>query len=193
MKIRASFFITTGLALLAGGFFATSTLNAADNPPPAAAGPTIRSGPATGMAPMRAGPGWLDEKQRELLRESMQKNRPEMMKLEEQLRSAQKDLAKVVLSEKSDDKAIREKADAIAKIQSDQTMLRAKIVSVVVPTLKPEQKEQIENNPMMFRMLMESPMGLGMGMGGMTRPGMGPGAAPGGATPGAVRPAPKAP
>jgi hypothetical protein len=54
----------------------------------------------------------------------------------------------VVLGEKYDDKAVREKAEAVSKIQSEITVLRAKALASVAPTLKPEQREQLENSPM---------------------------------------------
>jgi len=90
----------------------------------------------------------LDEKQRELFREASQKDSDEVRQLEEKLRSAQKELMHVVLGEKYDDKAVREKAEAVSKIQSEITVLRAKALASVAPTLKPEQREQLENSPM---------------------------------------------
>ncbi len=113
----------------------------------------------------------LDEQQRTLLREAMQKHRDEMLALDETLRAAQKELVKATVAEKPDEKLIREKADAMAKIQSDQTVLRAKIFAVVAPTLKPEQREQIESNPFAMNMMMGS-------AGGGMRPMMGPSGAP---------------
>ncbi|HEY2953380.1 MAG TPA: periplasmic heavy metal sensor [Verrucomicrobiae bacterium] len=84
----------------------------------------------------------LDEKQRELYRDASEQNSDELKKLDEKLRAAQKELMQAVLAEKFDDKSVREKADAVAKIQTDITVLRAKALSTVAPTLKPEQREQ---------------------------------------------------
>ena len=87
----------------------------------------------------------LDDKQRELLRDAMQKNTDEVRALDEKLRAAQKEVVKATLAEKFEEKVVREKLDAVAKIQTDISMLRAKAFSPIAPTLKPEQREQLEN------------------------------------------------
>ena len=88
----------------------------------------------------------LDEKQRELYRDASELNSDELKKLDENLRAAQKELMQAVLAEKFDDKTVREKADIVAKIQTDMTVLRARALSTVAPTLKPEQREQLESS-----------------------------------------------
>jgi len=109
----------------------------------------------------------LDEKQRELYREASEKNRDELTKLDEKLRSAQQELIKAVLAENYDDKLVRDKADAVAKIQSDMTVLRAKALSSVAPTLKPEQREQLETSRFGAAMLTSGGLGgFGGGPGG---------------------------
>ncbi|MDB6034470.1 MAG: Heavy-metal resistance [Verrucomicrobiales bacterium] len=115
----------------------------------------------------------LDEKQRELLRDAMQKNRDEMQKLDEKLRNAQKDLVSAAIAEKYDEKTVREKAEAVSKIQTDMMVLRVKGFSSVAPTLKPEQREQLENSRMGTMMVLGGGFGGGMG-GGFGGPG-GPG------------------
>jgi len=97
--------------------------------------------------------GMLDDQQRELVREAMQKHSDELRKLDEKMRVAQKELMQAVMAEKADENVIREKAEVVAKIQVEQTLLRAKILAVVVPTLKPEQREQLENSPLALGML----------------------------------------
>jgi Spy/CpxP family protein refolding chaperone len=123
----------------------------------------------------------LDDKQRELLREAMQKSRDEMRTLDEKFRNAQKELVTAAIAEKPDDKAIREKADAVAKIQADMMVLRAKAFSSVAPTLKPEQREQLENSRMGPMMVLGGGFAGGMG-GGFGGPGGqgGPRRGPGG-------------
>jgi Spy/CpxP family protein refolding chaperone len=88
----------------------------------------------------------LDEKQNELLREAMQAESDELRKLSEKLQAAQKELVKAVIAEKYDDASVRQKADVVAKIQTEIAVLRAKAFATVSPTLKPEQRDQIENN-----------------------------------------------
>lgn len=88
----------------------------------------------------------LDDKQNELLREAMQAENDELRKLSEKLQAAQKELVKVVIAEKYDEKAVREKADAVSRIQTDITVLRAKAFATLSPTLKPEQRDALENS-----------------------------------------------
>lgn len=53
---------------------------------------------------------------------------------------------KATLAEKFDEPVVREKAEAVAKIQAEMTLLRAKALAKVAPTLKPEQKDTLENS-----------------------------------------------
>lgn len=88
----------------------------------------------------------LDDKQRELFRDALQKDGEGLRQLDEKLRAAQKELMQAVIAEKSEEKVIREKAEAVAKIEVEMTLLRAKAFATVAPTLKPEQREQLENS-----------------------------------------------
>jgi Spy/CpxP family protein refolding chaperone len=127
----------------------------------------------------------LDEQQRNTLREEMQKQQDAVQQLNEKLQAAQRELMKEVLAEKQDEKKIREKAEAVSKIQTDIMVLRAKAFASINPTLKPEQKEQMIENRFSFMMLQGGGMMGGPGAGMGMRPGGpggqgGPGAAPGG-------------
>lgn len=117
----------------------------------------------------------LDDKQRELLREAMQKNQEQVRALDEKMRTAQRDLINAALAEKFDEKIVRQKAEAVSKIQTDLTVLRANALSTIAPTLKPEQREQIANSPLGAAML-GGRMGGGPGFGAGGR---GPDGAPG--------------
>lgn len=108
----------------------------------------------------------LDDKQRELLREAMQKDGVELRKLAEKLRAAQKELMQAVLAEKYDEKLVREKAEAAARIQTDMTLLRAGAVATLAPTLKPEQREQLETSPLGVSLISGAGMGFGATGGG---------------------------
>lgn len=131
------------------------------------------------------GGGWgLDEKQTELLREAMQADSDEIRKLDEKLRAAQKELVQAVVAEKYDEKVVREKAEVVAKIQTEITMLRAKQIATVAPTLKPEQREQWENSQIAIGLLMRGgggPGNVGFANAGNNRFG---GGGPGGGGPG---------
>lgn len=142
------FAMTAALASL----FAASTVLAADAPQTPPGGD--RRAPGGPGAPMRGGFPTLTEKQRELLREATQKDSEQLRGLEEKLRGVQKDLVKASLAEKYDEQAVRQKADAAAKLQADIIALRAKSFSAIAPTLTPEQREQFENSPFAASMIM---------------------------------------
>ncbi|MEY2410245.1 MAG: hypothetical protein QOF48_2915 [Verrucomicrobiota bacterium] len=114
----------------------------------------------------RGGPGGpgglgLDDKQMELYREASEQNREALTQLDEKLRAAQKELLQAAIAEKYDDKTVREKADAVSRIQVEMTMLRAKALSTVAPTLKAEQRDQLESSRMAAGMLTSGGMGFG--------------------------------
>jgi Spy/CpxP family protein refolding chaperone len=119
----------------------------------------------------------LDDQQRELLREATQKEGDEMRKLNDKLQTAQKELVQAIIGEKYDEKVVREKAEAAARIQTEITMLRAKAFATVAPTLKPEQREQLDNPQVANFIIMSGGGGFGGGR-GFAAPG-GPGG-PGG-------------
>lgn len=111
----------------------------------------------------------LDEKQSELLREALQAEGDELRKLYEKLQAATKELMHAVVAEKYDDKVVREKADAVSKLQTEITMLRAKAFSSVSPTLTPEQREQIETSRAASSLITGA--GAGFAPGGFGGPG----------------------
>jgi len=96
---------------------------------------------------------WLDDQQRQTVRDALQKENDQIQKLETQLREAQKELMKVVLAEKFEEKVVREKAEAVAKIQTELLMIRAKAYASVAPTLKPEQRESMVNSSFSYMMM----------------------------------------
>lgn len=113
----------------------------------------------------------LDEKQTELLREAMQADSDELRKLSDKLQAAQKELVTAVIAEKYDETVVRAKADAVAKIQTEITVLRAKAFATVSPTLKPEQRESIENNRAASSLITGAGMMFGAGnVGGPSGP-----------------------
>jgi Spy/CpxP family protein refolding chaperone len=105
----------------------------------------------------------LDDQQSQLFRDAMQKNREEINRLDEKLRAAQKELMQVVLAENYDEKVVREKADAVSKIQTDLLMLRCQALSVVAPTLKSDQRDELVNGRTGSMLLNSGVMGFGGG------------------------------
>ncbi len=121
----------------------------------------------------------LDDQQRQVFRDALMKSRDDMARLEEQLRVAQKELVKATTGENYDEKVVREKAEAVARIQTEMTLLRCKALAVIAPTLKPEQREEMLNGRMgMFMLTSGFMMDFGGGRGGG---GMGGGFGGGGA------------
>lgn len=141
----------------------------------------------------------LDGPQQRLFQEALQKDSDKLRGLEEKLRVAQKDLLGATLDVTFDEPAVRTKADAVAKLQVEITMLRAGALAAVAPSMKPDQKQQLTDSPLGLALLNGGGSG-GPGGGGPRRvffgggpggfpggppggPAMGPGNPPGGAFP----------
>lgn len=122
----------------------------------------------------------FDDKQRELLQESRQTHNDDLRKLNDKLTEAQKEYVKAVVAEKLDEKVVREKADAIGKIQADILALNGKSFAVVSPTLKPEQRESLEGNVRIGIVIISPTTGFGGGPGGNFAAPTGAGGAGGG-------------
>jgi Spy/CpxP family protein refolding chaperone len=181
--------------LVVAGIVTPLFLNGADAPP--AAGNPPPNQPARGDRGNRGDRGpqgnpqggfqgrgglGMDDQQRQLFRDAMMKHREAMAKLDEQLRAAQKELVKVTIAETYDEKIVREKAEAVAKIQVEMTLLRCQALSTVAPTLKPEQREELLNGRMGAMMLSGGFMDFGGG--GFGGRGFDRGGGPGGGPPG---------
>jgi Spy/CpxP family protein refolding chaperone len=122
------------------------------------------------------GGGFLTQDQRAKMRETMQASQSELTQLNEKLAAAQKEAIKAVLAKNPDEKAVRAKIEAVAKIQTDIAMLRLKAVKEIAPTLTDEQKTQIESRPgMAYGMLLGGSGGMGPGGPGGGRGGRGAG------------------
>lgn len=118
----------------------------------------------------------FDEKQRQLLQEARQVNADELRKLNGKLDDLQKEYVKLVVAEKSDASVLREKADAIGKVQAEILALNGKAFATVSPTLKPEQREALESNaPFSFSIINAGGRFGGPGGGFLTGPGGGRG------------------
>ena len=106
----------------------------------------------------------LTEDQRTKLREAMQAAQTELAPLNEKLAAAQKEALKAALAKDADEKTVRPKIEAVAKIQTDIAMLRLKAVKDIAPTLTDEQKTQMEARPGMgYNMLLGGFGGMGAG------------------------------
>jgi Spy/CpxP family protein refolding chaperone len=191
MKTTISRLSRTAAALVIAGIVSPFILAAADNPTPTPAPAAPAGGPPAGGGGGRGGGGFgggggggnfqgrggmggmggmgainLDDQQRQLLREAMQKNREELAKLDEKLRAAQKELVQVTIAENFDEKVVREKAEAVSKIQTEMILLRCQAFSTLAPSLKPEQRDELVNGRMGGMVLTTSIMDFGGGRGG---------------------------
>lgn len=138
-------------ALLLNGLLVAQAQPNPDNPdrprPPRAQrsqpnGPDQRFQPGPGLALMER---VLTEDQRESMRSIMAAQRDVMRDIQDKMRDARKELLKASLADKFDEEAVRAKALAVAKLEAEITVLRAKALSQVQPPLSDEQVEQISN------------------------------------------------
>lgn len=186
MKTNKNKIVKVISAIISAGLLLTSAaVNAQKQPanPPQQGGGPQGGGPGGPQGgPQRGGRffgNFLDDKQQALLREGFQANATQMRELMDKLQAANRELLNAVLAEKYDEQVVRQKAEAVAKIQVELIMLRAKVVSALAPTLTPEQREQIENSPFVGMLLGGGFGGFG-GRGGFGGPGFGGPGGPGG-------------
>jgi Spy/CpxP family protein refolding chaperone len=103
---------------------------------------------AIAQAPGGGGAGaWLTQQQRSKLRETMRASQADLSPLADKLAAAQKDAIKAALAKDADERTVRAKLEAVAKVQTDIAMLRLKAVKEIAPTVTDEQKTQMEARP----------------------------------------------
>jgi Spy/CpxP family protein refolding chaperone len=130
------------------------------NPAPGGPTPAERPGrrPPDGAPGARGGFGGggfrFDDQQRDLIRQASQKESAELRRLNDKLQAAQKEFVQAVVAEKYDEKAVREKADAAARVQADIAVVRSRIFATIAPTLTPEQRQQLENSQITMGIIM---------------------------------------
>jgi len=172
MKISETIILKTARTALAAGLFCPAFVTVRADEPTAAA-PAVPASHSQPVAPPGgAGAGRainlpkspmvmfrveLDENQNQLLNESLGKHSEQLRDLEKQERAVSLELAHAVLAQKQDEKLIQEKADTVAKLSTQATVLRAKVFSVVVPTLSPEQRKKMESTPYYWAMMTQLP------------------------------------
>ena len=103
---------------------------------------------AVAQAPGGGGPGGiLTQEQRTKMRETMQALQADLTPLTNKLATVQKDAVKAALAKDADEKTLRAKIEAVAKVQTDIALLRFKAVKEIASTLTEEQKTQMEARP----------------------------------------------
>ncbi len=160
----------TFAAWLITGALSTLTMLAADQPPSGRREPDRGPRPQGDFqAPDRGRMPGLDERQRQMFQEAMQKEGGKLRGLEEKMRAAQKEFLQASLNSPYDEKVARTKAEAMAAIQVEMNLVRAAALAAVASDLKPEQKQQITESP--FGMAILNPGGGPRG--GFPNPGRG--------------------
>jgi Spy/CpxP family protein refolding chaperone len=140
--------------LLAGGLLvqAQSDPNQPARPRPPGDRPRAERGEARPQ-PQPGGPGLaqiervLTEEQREDMRSIMMAQREAMRETNEKIRVARQDLLKAVLADSFNEDTVRAKAMAVAKLEAELTVMRAKALAQMQPPLSDEQMERIKNAP----------------------------------------------
>jgi Spy/CpxP family protein refolding chaperone len=169
MKATTRKLTWTLAVLVMAGFSHSLLLLAADQPRPEGGVPG--GGPSAGR-PMtdrgdrggflgRGGGRVLDDRQRELFSDALQKHQPELGRLDGRLRAAMTELMKATLAGNYDETAVREKAGAVAQIQAEMIRLCCEALSAVAPTLRPEQQEELLTGRAGTMLLTGGPMDFG--------------------------------
>lgn len=119
------------------------------NPPP------IADPPAAAVVGEAVGAGslhpffWpesvLTAEQRKQYRAAISASSGRLSELDQQLRAAQQELDEAVLAEPMDENLIREKVAAIARIEGEKTILRARALAAVRSSLTAEQLSLLKN------------------------------------------------
>jgi Spy/CpxP family protein refolding chaperone len=124
-----------------------------EGPQPDFRRPADRELPRGDRPPMAGQPGRfapmfdrvLSEDQRASFREAMESHRGELRELEEKLRAARRELFQAGVGREFNEEAVRDKAMAAARLETELTVLRARMLSRVKPSLSPRQLEQLQN------------------------------------------------
>jgi Spy/CpxP family protein refolding chaperone len=143
MKLSQSVFRIFGAAILATMPMALSAQPAEPSPNIAQRLPGAAVAGAQGFA--LGGPvGALTDQQRTSYEAAMARQRPRMMELQSQLRTARADFVAASVDQKFDENSLRQKAMAAYRIEAEMAVMRAKAMSEVQPPLSAEQIERIK-------------------------------------------------
>jgi Spy/CpxP family protein refolding chaperone len=89
--------------------------------------------------------GVLTEEQRTSFREAIEGDRQKVRELERKSSEARRELMEAALVDKFDEAKVREKLNALMKVDADLTMLRIKAISKIEPKLSAEQLEKLRS------------------------------------------------
>jgi len=81
----------------------------------------------------------LTAEQRTQYRAAVESSRGRLLDLDTRLQTVRRELNEAVLAERLDENLVREKAAAIAQLEGEKAVLRARALAVIRPSLTPEQ------------------------------------------------------
>lgn len=87
----------------------------------------------------------LDADQRAQFREEMMSQRERQRELDEKTMKLRRELDELMLAEKLEEKAVREKANALAEVETERTLMRARAFAKVRPSLTEEQLKRLRD------------------------------------------------
>ena len=154
-------FLLLPIALLACRLSAADAQNPVRRPAGAGANrPALgqQAGPAGGPVAFER---VLTDEQRQQVRESLQEQGGDFRASAQKLMQLRRELNEAVFSGTADEKFIREKTDAIAKLDAEQMRVRMLALTKIAKTFTAEQKEKIKE--MVTQMRANRP-GLGAGL-----------------------------
>lgn len=99
----------------------------------------------------------LTPEQRDSMRQVAMENREKTMDLEAKIGEARKAALDAALETTLNEEDLRKKLEAVAKLETEATILRVKALAKIDPPLSAEQKEQIKNPPRMNDALRDRP------------------------------------
>ena len=91
----------------------------------------------------------LTEDQRDSFREAMESQRDKLRDLDEKLRAARSEALQASVAQNFKEKAVRQKAMAVGKLEAEMTVLRSKALSQMKPALSAQQIDRLKNPPPM--------------------------------------------
>jgi Spy/CpxP family protein refolding chaperone len=89
----------------------------------------------------------LTEDQRASFREAMESQRGKLRELDEKLRGARREALQASVALKFDEEVVRQKAMAVAGLEAEMTVVRARALSQMKPSLSADQIEKLKNQP----------------------------------------------
>ena len=138
--------LLAGLALTGAPRF---VLQAQEDAPPPVKNPDRPALPAGSQAFFLSGLGpvgnVLTEEQRASFRRAMESQREKLRDTETKLRDARKKLLEASLAGTFDEAVVRPQALAVAALEADLSVIRAKALSQLQPPLSPEQVAKVKN------------------------------------------------